>query len=148
MALLRTRRCRRPHFIQKIKTRKISFRTREEPSPRIPTLSLGEALMSVIKRARSTTHKDLIEALDRFLPLLEGQDEDEAVTELSACKQQLETGSPDEQQAALGRVVESFDGDLELIAYTFQREGDQWTEVEELSHVSSRVLSLARRLLR
>lgn len=104
--------------------------------------------MSVIKRARSTTHKDLIEALDRFLPLLEGQDEDEAVTELSACKQQLETGSAEEQQAALGRVVASFDGDLELIAYTFQREGDQWTEVEELSSVSSRVLSLARRLLR
>lgn len=104
--------------------------------------------MTVIKRARSTTHKDLIDTLARFLPLLEGQDEGEAVTELQACKDLLATGSADEQQGALKRVVDAFDGDLELIAYTFQREGDQWTEVEELSHVSSRVLSLARRLLR
>lgn len=109
---------------------------------------ITEVLMTVIKRARSTTHKDLIETLERFMPLLAGQDEQEAIDELSACKKLLETGSADEQQAALGRVVEAFDGDLELIAYTFQREGDQWTEVEELSHVSSRVLSLARRLLR
>lgn len=104
--------------------------------------------MSVIKRARSTTLTDLIETLDRFLPLLEGQDEDEAVAELKACKELLESSGPEQQQTALGRIVEAFDGDLELIAYTFQRDGDQWTEVEELSHVSSRVLSLARRLLR
>lgn len=104
--------------------------------------------MTVIKRARTTTHKDLIDYLDKFLPLLQSQDEDEAVTELAACKDQLVSGSPDEQQTALGRIIEAFDGDLELVAYTFQRDGDQWTEVEELSHVSSRVLSLARRLLR
>lgn len=103
--------------------------------------------MTVIKRARTTTHKELIDFLDRFLPLLESQGEDEAIEELKACKQLL-SGGDDEQQSALGRIIDAFDGDHELIAYTFQREGDQWTEVEELSHVSSRVLSLARRLRR
>lgn len=104
--------------------------------------------MTVIKRARTTTHKELIDFLDRFLPLLESQGEDEAVEDLKACKQLLSTGGEEEQQSALGRIIDAFDGDHELISYTFQREGDQWTEVEELSHVSSRVLSLARRLRR
>ena len=45
-----------------------------------------------------------------------------------------------------GTVVEAFDGDLELIAYTFTREGHEWSEAEQLSLASSRVLSLARRL--
>lgn len=106
--------------------------------------------MTVIKRNQANTQSDLLQAIDRLCLLLIDQKEDEAVAELrDAAKdlKQSQSGSK-EQRAAVRRIIDAFEGDHELIAYTHQRESDQWTEVEELSQASSRVLSLARRMNR
>jgi hypothetical protein len=104
--------------------------------------------MTVIKRSRSTTTQDLVVAIEKLCPLLLQQKESEAVEDLQAAVKQLRTakeGSESHKQA-ISSIVDAFEGDHELIAYTHQRDTDQWTEVEELSQLSSRVLSLARRL--
>jgi hypothetical protein len=106
--------------------------------------------MTVIKRDRRSTSQDLINAVDKLCDLLYDQKETEAIADLQHAVSQLkeaESGSQ-EQRKAVGRIVDAFEGDHELIAYTHQREGNQWTEVEELSQASSRVLSLARRMMR
>lgn len=45
-------------------------------------------------------------------------------------------------------IVDAFEGEHELMAYTFQRDNaaGQWTAAEVLSQASARVLSLARRI--
>lgn len=104
--------------------------------------------MSIIKRNRSTTNNDLIAAIEKLCPLLERQKEFDAVGDLQKAATQLRS-APENSAAraeAVSLIIEAFEGDHELMAYTLQRETDQWTEVEELSQVSSRVLSLARRL--
>ena len=106
--------------------------------------------MTVIKRNQANTQSDLIEAIERLCVLLLGQKEDDAVADLRAAADALrgsQNGSK-EQRAAIREIIDAFEGDHELIAYTHQRESDQWTEVEELSQASSRVLSLARRMNR
>ena len=104
--------------------------------------------MTVIKRSRSTTTQDLIAAIEKLCPLLAAQKENDAVNDLELAADQLRkaTEGSDIYKRAILSIVDAFDGDHELIAYTHQRDTDQWTEVEELSQVSSRVLSLARRL--
>ena len=52
------------------------------------------------------------------------------------------------QKAAIEAIIDAFEGDHELIAYTHQRDSREWTEVEELSQASSRVITLARRMHR
>lgn len=106
--------------------------------------------MTVIKRDRKSSSADLVSAINRLCLLLEDQSEDEAITDLQSAANVLkETPAGSEQhRAAIKGVIEAFEGDHELIAYTHQREGNQWTEVEELSQASSRVLSLARRMMR
>lgn len=101
-----------------------------------------------IKRKRSATISDLCEALNNLTCLLKGQDEEEAIADLNAAADLLKKSKPEslEMKSAVKKIIDAFEGEHELIAYTLQREGDQWTEAEELSQSSSRVLSLARRL--
>ncbi len=104
--------------------------------------------MTIIKRSRSTTTQDLVAAIDKLCPLLLQQKENDAVRDLRLAADQLRSAKEGTEayKAAITSIVDAFDGDHELIAYTHQRDTDQWTEVEELSQLSSRVLSLARRL--
>lgn len=104
--------------------------------------------MTIIKRNRVTTNSDLISAIEKLCPLLERQKEFDAVTDLRKAADQLRASAENSPawKEAIESIIEAFEGEHELMAYTMQRETDQWTEVEELSQVSSRVLSLARRL--
>lgn len=106
--------------------------------------------MTVIRRNRQDSCSDLIEAIDSLVPLLKDQEEEEAAGVLEAAALELKDAKPgsDKQKTAIANIIDAFEGDHELIAYTFQRENsaNQWTEVEQLSHASARVLSLARRM--
>jgi hypothetical protein len=104
--------------------------------------------MTIIKRKRVTTNSDLISAIDKLCPLLERQKEHDAVVDLRKAAERLRASTENSSQwkEAIESIIEAFEGEHELMAYTMQRDTDQWTEVEELSQVSSRVLSLARRL--
>lgn len=106
--------------------------------------------MTVIKRNRQDSCEDLVAAIAELIPLLKDQKETEAAADLGEAAETLKSakgGSP-EQKAAVGKVVDAFEGDHELISYTYTREGSagQWTEVEQLAHASARVISLARRM--
>jgi len=104
--------------------------------------------MTILKKNRKSTTNDLIAAITKLLPLLSAQDEEQAVEDLKKATEGLRlatSGSP-EEKAAIDVIIEAFEGEHELMAYTFQREGNQWTEAEELSQASSRVITLARRL--
>lgn len=106
--------------------------------------------MAVIKRSKTNSSTELVKALDEFIPLLQDQKEDEAVEDLTKAMELLRKSQVGEEnfKTAIAIVVDAFDGDHELNAYTMQRENprNEWTEAEVLSHASSRVISLARRL--
>ena len=105
--------------------------------------------MTVIKRSQKDSTADLIAAIEILIPLLRDQKETEAVDQLSEAATKLRAVKPlsESHKAAVAEVVDAFEGDHELISYTYQRgNGTQWTEVEELSQASARVLSLARRM--
>lgn len=104
--------------------------------------------MTVIKRNRVTTTSDLVVAIEKLCPLLESQNEFDAVKDLRQAAEKLRSAaeSSEAYKEAIHAIVDAFEGEHELMPYTLQRDTDQWTEVEELSQVSSRVLSLARRL--
>jgi hypothetical protein len=106
--------------------------------------------MTVIKRNRQDSCADLVAAIETLIPLLRDQKEGEAADDLVGAVDELKkakAASP-QQKAAVAKVLDAFEGDHELISYTFQRESSagQWTEVEELSQASARVLALARRM--
>lgn len=106
--------------------------------------------MTVIKRDRKSTSHDLVQAIERLCWLLEDQKEHDAVKDLREAAAELEkseAGSASQKQA-VKKIIDAFEGEHELMAYTHHREGSQWTEVEELSLASSRVISLARRMIR
>jgi hypothetical protein len=90
----------------------------------------------------------LVTAIEKLCPLLETQKEHDAVKDLRLAAERLRKSveGTEAHKQAIQAIVDAFDGEHELMAYTLQRDTDQWTEVEELSQVSSRVLSLARRL--
>ncbi len=105
--------------------------------------------MTVIKRSRQDSSVDLVAAIDALIPYLKDQKEADAAAALAEAAEQLKVAKPKsaDQKAAVDAIIDAFEGDHELISYTFQREnGGQWTEVEELSQASARVLSLARRM--
>lgn len=106
--------------------------------------------MTVIKRNRQSTSHDLIQALEKLCPLLADQSEDDAVADLNKAADMLRNSKGDAQveKKAVRLIVDAFEGDHELNAYTLHRESKEWTEVEELANASSRVLSLARRMQR
>lgn len=106
--------------------------------------------MTVIKRNKENSAQDLIKELEKFIPLLQGQKEDEAVADLRKVVAELKTSTPGDEKhkAAIKTVIEAFEGDHELNAYTHQRQGagtKSWTDADELSIVSARVFNLARR---
>lgn len=106
--------------------------------------------MTVIRRKPQDSCSDLISAIDILIPLLKDQKEHEAALVLQGAAKDLKEAKPGAkaQKEAIEKIIDAFEGDHELIAYTYQRENstNQWTEVEELSQASARVLSLARRM--
>lgn len=105
--------------------------------------------MTVIKRSRQDSTADLINAIEELIPYLKDQKEADAAASLAEAANALrkaKAGS-DAHKSAVAQVIDAFEGEHELMAYTFQRDNaGQWTEIEELSQASARVLSLARRM--
>ena len=81
--------------------------------------------------------------------MLHSQGEDEAAECLSNYAVSLESypiGSKEFVQA-VGKILDSFEGKHELIAYTLKESNPrEWSEADELAVASNRVLALARRL--
>jgi hypothetical protein len=106
--------------------------------------------MTVIKRDKSDSSKDLITATQSFIELLEGEGEDEdAVADLTSAIELLQKGAPGtkEHKEAVTLIVDAFDGDHELNAYILKKGAStEWTIADQLSEAASRVNSLARRL--
>ena len=106
--------------------------------------------MTVIKRSRSASCADLVSAIDALIPLLKDQKENDAAEQLLTAMNVLGKAKADskEQKDAVASVIDAFEGDHELVSYTFQRDTapGEWTVAEVLSHASSRVLNLARRM--
>ena len=105
----------------------------------------------VIKKSKKSSTADLRSAMTKLIYLLEGQKEDEAVADLRIALSDIEKYQVEsaEFQAALKLIIEAFEGEHELNAYTYKRDKeDQWTEVEELYLASTSVLNLVRRLLK
>jgi len=106
--------------------------------------------MTLIKRSQTDNVKSLIQAIESLTPLLRAQKEDDAADDLESAAKVLVEAAPGSSQLkeTIALIIDAFEGDHELIAYTFQRESSkgEWTEAEELSEASNRVLSLARRM--
>jgi hypothetical protein len=109
---------------------------------------MGFLGMTVIKRDRSSSAKDLLEAIEKFIDLLSAQNEDEAIEALEKALQELknaQVGSP-QHNKAVGTIVDAFD-EHELSAYIIEKPNPaEWTEADELSLAATRVLNLAKRL--
>lgn len=104
--------------------------------------------MSVIKRNRSSSNQDLIEAIDSFCGLLETQKEDEAIVALKAVSGELQkqTVGTDSHKTIISKLLETFD-EQELTAYILEKaDPDEWSIAERLSMAATRVINLARRL--
>lgn len=106
--------------------------------------------MTVIKRTAKNSVQDLISAIDQFIPFLTEQGEDDAVTDMQSYRNLLSESEKedDNYKKALEGIVDAFEDTHELSAYTFHRETTEWTEKEELAQISSRVFTLAKRLLK
>ena len=105
--------------------------------------------MTVIKRNRENSSKDLVQAVEQFTVLLKDQDEDEAIADLASAANAIGRSEPgsDEHRSAVNTIVEAFEGDHELSAYILAKpNADEWTTTEQLSSAATRVLNLARRL--
>jgi pantothenate synthetase len=106
-------------------------------------------MTKVIKRDRKDSAVDLIRAIDDLNPLLAEQGEHDAVAHLqkaSATLKNAALGSVDYVKA-VEDVIDAFEGDLELSAYTMARkDSKEWTAAEELTVASCRVLNLAHRM--
>lgn len=105
--------------------------------------------MTVLKRSQSDSVKALIDSIQTLTPLLRDQKEHDAADALDDAAKNLNGATPgsDQLKEAVSTIIDAFEGDHELIAYTFHRESSgQWTEAEQLSEASNRVLALARRM--
>jgi hypothetical protein len=105
--------------------------------------------MTVIKRDRNASGKDLIEAIEKFSDLLETQSEDDAIADLRSAGQKLKSSQPGStgHKDAVKTIIDAFEGDHELSAYILEKvDPSSWTESDELSVAATRVLNLARRL--
>jgi hypothetical protein len=106
-------------------------------------------MTKIIKRDRKDSAADLVAAIDELNPLLAEQGEDDAVTHLKNASATLKKSSigSEEYKRGVEEVIDAFEGDLELSAYTHARkDSKEWTAAEELTIASCRVLNLARRL--
>ena len=101
------------------------------------------------KKTISSTVKELVDALEQFAYLLDGQKEDEAAADLRIAKNALKENKlgSDEAVAALKLIDQGF-GDLhELDVYTQHKPApDKWSEADELFHWSTKTLNLLRRI--
>ncbi|MDE3270341.1 MAG: hypothetical protein OYH77_08700 [Pseudomonadota bacterium] len=110
---------------------------------------LHEQNMSVIKKNPRTSANELVTAIERFIPLLRKQKgEEEAANLLASIAQKMvaqEVGS-DEFSESIRAIIDSFDGDYELKAYTLKESDNKsWSEADEMAVISSRIYALARR---
>jgi hypothetical protein len=106
-------------------------------------------MTKIIKRERKDSAQDLVSAIDDLAPLLAEQGEHDAVAHLKSASASLKKSQigTDAYQKAVESVLDAFDGDLELSAYTHARkDSKEWTAAEELTVASCRVLNLARRM--
>ncbi len=107
--------------------------------------------MTVIKRGKQESSKDLLTALDEFMGLLEDQDEGDAIAHLKAASDKLRNAKADSPQhsEAAKSIVEAFEGEHELGGYILSRANpDEWDITQQLSQSGTRVLNLAKRLCR
>ncbi|MCX6118876.1 MAG: hypothetical protein NT027_15170 [Proteobacteria bacterium] len=105
--------------------------------------------MTIIKRDRKDSALDLVNAIDKLNPLLAEQGEHDAVVDLKKIASNLRKSAlgTDLFNASISDLIDAFEGDHELIAYTHQRkDSSEWTPAEELAIASCRVLNLARRM--
>lgn len=105
--------------------------------------------MTVIKRDRQASTADLVKAIEALNSLLSDQGEEDAISALTEAMETLRKAAPGTpgHKEAIDTVIDAFEGEHELMAYTHQRaNATDWTEAEELSQASARVLSLARRM--
>ena len=108
-------------------------------------------MVAVIKRKKKHSIRDLIVAIDRFVYLLEGQKEEEAIKDLLAAQSVIKANASDTKpfKEALQLVLDSYEDLHELSAYTDlpkDKEASEWSEAEELYLASIEVLNLVRRL--
>jgi len=104
--------------------------------------------MTVIKRDKKDSSSDLVTALDKLIPLLSNQGEEDAVACLKDAMELLRKSQPGhaDHKKAVAEIIDAFEGDHELNAYTLHAKSGEWSEAEELSIASNRVLSLALRM--
>lgn len=106
-------------------------------------------MTKIIKRDRKESAADLVTAIDELNPLLAEQGEDDAVSHLKKATATLKRAAigTDDYKRAIDDVIDAFEGDLELSAYTHARkDSKEWTAAEELTVASCRVLNLAKRM--
>ncbi len=108
--------------------------------------------MSVIVRGKKDSLKELSNSMETFIPLIQSQGENEAAVDLLKILEDLKKipsiDSP-QLRPALKSLIDAFEGEHELMAYTHQRKNaGEWSEADELSLVSLRVLNLTRQMLR
>ena len=104
--------------------------------------------MDIIKRDKSASTADLVSAIGKFVELLKGQNEDEAVADLLSISKELSAASPgsSEHGQCVKKVLRAFE-DHELDVYMQARlDSTEWTEADQLLEMSSRVMNLAKRL--
>lgn len=106
-------------------------------------------MSTIVKKDRSESKQDLIQSLESFCELLKDQNEEDAIEDLNQCLKVVREQAEDNSQfkSAINRIIECYDGEHELIAYTLHKSKDSesWTLADQLANASSRVLSLARR---
>lgn len=105
--------------------------------------------MSVIRKDPRTSASELIVAIEKFIPLLRKQgNEDEAADLLRELAQKMTNQEVDSDafSESIRAVIDSFEGDCDLKAYTL-KESDRksWSEADEMAVISSRIYALARR---
>lgn len=98
----------------------------------------------VLIRKKSNSLLTLSKSLITLANLLETQKEPEAAADLVKASSLLES----QTEEALNMIMEAFEGDHELIAYTFNsnKEKEHWDAADELFMASTNVLNLTKRL--
>jgi len=101
------------------------------------------------KNTKSTLEK-LITKSTQFIYLLEGQKEDEAISDLKIAINDLKKheSSTEVFKTAMELLIQCFEGEHDLLVYTQTKESqkDKWGDAEELYLASSEVYNLAKRI--
>ena len=97
-----------------------------------------------MKKNSNATKNDLVIALDEFCKLLAEQKEDEAIAVLQSARSDLSESKNTKEVVKI--IIDCFEGEHELNAYTLHKQSEDWTVADQLSFYSTRVLSLAKRM--